>query len=208
MRVLPFSVLVPIGASVTSAIAGRTKIPPIYLSFCGSALQVVGFALLSTLPLNTNDNRAQYGYQAIAGFAIGINLACLTLMAPLAVEKRDKCKSFLSLAFATKLTFFLAVANSAILQFRTLGGAVGLAIVTTVLNGYVKSRLLEFLTLDQINAGLKSTQSFNNLPPAAAVALRNIFAEGYNLQMRVMIGTSAAQIPTAFLMWQKKQMVV
>ena len=102
----------------------------------------------------------------------------------------------------------LAVANSAILQFRTLGGAVGLAVVTTVLNGYVKNRLLEFLTLDQVNAGLKSTTSFNDLSPLLAVALKNIFAEGYNLQMRVMIGTSAAQIPAAFLMWQKKQMVV
>ena len=90
IRVLPFSVLVPIGASITASVAGKTKIPPIYLSFCGSALQVVGFALLSTLPLNTNDNKAQYGYQAIAGFAIGINLGCLTLMAPAVVEKRDK----------------------------------------------------------------------------------------------------------------------
>ena len=80
--------------------------------------------------------------------------------------------------------------------------------MTTVLNGYVKNRLLEFLTPDQIEAGLKSTRSFDHLPPIIASALRDIFAEGYNLQMRVMIGTSVAQIPSAFLMWQKKQVVV
>ena len=95
IRVLPFSVLVPIGASATAALVGKTKIPPIYMSFFGSAMQVVGFALLSTLPLNTHDNQSQYGYQAIAGFAIGINLGCLTLMAPFAVEKRDKGTSSL-----------------------------------------------------------------------------------------------------------------
>lgn len=97
---------------------------------------------------------------------------------------------------------------SAILQFRTMGGAIGLAVVTTVLNSYIKSHLLGILSSEQINELMKTTQAFALLPPNLAESVKTVFANGYNLQMRVMIGFSAAQIPVALLMWQRKQIVV
>lgn len=90
IRLLPFALLVPIGSILGAAITGKAKIPPIYISIGGSAIQIVGFALLSISPTRTSESKAQYGYQVIAGFSVGINLACLTVMAPFAVEKRDK----------------------------------------------------------------------------------------------------------------------
>lgn len=94
------------------------------------------------------------------------------------------------------------------LQFRTMGGAIGLAIVTTVLNSYIKSHLSAFLYPQEVNALLKSTQAFTALPPDLAETVKIVFAKGYNLQTQVMVGFSAAQVPVALMMWQKKQIVV
>ena len=97
---------------------------------------------------------------------------------------------------------------SAMIQFRTMGGAIGLAIVTTVINSYVRNHLAGVLQLEQIDALLQTTDAFAALPPAVAETVKGIFARGYNLQMQIMIGFSAAQIPVTFLMWQKKQVTV
>ena len=53
-------------------------------------IQIVGFALLSTSSTGTSETKGQYGYQVLAGFSVGISLACQIVMAPFAVEKRDK----------------------------------------------------------------------------------------------------------------------
>lgn len=97
---------------------------------------------------------------------------------------------------------------SAMIQFRTMGGAIGLAIVTTVINSYVRNSLAGILPPDRIGALLQTTDAFAALPAALAEDVKNIFARGYNLQLKIMIGFSAAQIPVTFLMWQKQQVIV
>jgi hypothetical protein len=91
-------VAAPIGSIVSSVIAGKAKIPPIYLVMMVSSLQVIGFALLSTLPLSESISASQYGYQIIAGFGVGINISTLILMTPYSVaERRDQGRLLLSL---------------------------------------------------------------------------------------------------------------
>lgn len=97
-----------------------------------------------------------------------------------------------------------AVATAAVIQFRLMGGAVGLAIVTTVFNGEVRPKLENILSLAQLRALLQSTAVIQSFQPELQSRVRSIFAEGFNLQMRIMIGFGAAQIPAAFLMWRKK----
>ncbi|KAL8860209.1 MAG: hypothetical protein Q9178_003473 [Gyalolechia marmorata] len=104
--------------------------------------------------------------------------------------------------------YSLAVAMSAMVQVRTMGGLVGLAIVTAAMKSYIKSNLAQHLSSAQIDILLKSTSAFETLPSEVVDVVKAIFAEGYNLQMRIMIGFSAAQIPVAFLMWKKKQILV
>lgn len=101
-----------------------------------------------------------------------------------------------------------AVAMSAMLQVRTMGGLVGLAIVTAAMKSYVESNLAQHLSSAQIEILLESTGAFETLPSEVVVVVKSIFAEGYNLQMRIMIGFSTVQIPVAFLMWKKKQILV
>ena len=71
-------------------LASKIKVPPIYLVIAASLLQVVGFSLLSILPVSKTISAAQYGYEVIAGFGVGVNISTLVLMTPYSVQKRDQ----------------------------------------------------------------------------------------------------------------------
>lgn len=109
---------------------------------------------------------------------------------------------------STNTPFFEAVALGSVTQFRIMGGALGLAIVTAAYKGFVISRLDKFLALEQRQAILQSAEAIQSLTPAVQAEVKKIFAGGYNLQFRVLIAFAAAQIPSSLLMWQKKQIVV
>lgn len=94
-----------------------------------------------------------------------------------------------------------AVAMGAVTQFRIMGGALGLAIATNVLNTYVKSHLSASIAPQQVSTILSSAEEINVLDPAVRSTVRAIFGHGYNLQMEVLIGFGAAQIPASLLMW-------
>ncbi|KAL9012831.1 MAG: hypothetical protein Q9173_002423 [Seirophora scorigena] len=61
LRFIPFTTAAPIGSIIVPTIAKTAKVPPIYLVVFASVVQVVGFALLSTLPTSNAIARAQYG---------------------------------------------------------------------------------------------------------------------------------------------------
>lgn len=86
---MPFTFAAPIGSIIAAVIAGKLKVPPIYIVIFASMLQVIGFVLLSTLPASPRLVAAQYGYEVIAGFGCGINISTLVLMTPFSVQKRD-----------------------------------------------------------------------------------------------------------------------
>lgn len=192
IRLLPFAFASPVGSIVSAMIAGKLKVPPIYLVLIASTLQVIGFTLLSTLPTSGGFlSHAQYGYEVIAGFGVGVNISTLMLMTPFSVEKRDQ-----------------AVAVGAVAQFRVMGAAIGLGIVTSVLNNFVTSRLAQFLSPSEVGTLLQTSAALSNFHPEQQNMIRSVFAEGYNLQMRILIGFAAAQLPASLVMWQKKQIVV
>ena len=88
-------------------------------------------------------------------------------------------------------------------QFRTFGGAVGLAIVIAVTNRSVASELSRVLPQAQVHQILQSTNTITTLPPNLQLGVRTVFGEKYNLQMKIMIGLAVAQIPATLLMWTK-----
>ncbi len=87
---MPFTFAAPVGSAVSALIAGKLKVPPIYLVMCASVLQIIGFALLSMSSYSPKVAAAQYGYEVIAGFGCGINISILVLLTPFSVEKRDQ----------------------------------------------------------------------------------------------------------------------
>lgn len=98
---------------------------------------------------------------------------------------------------------------SAMVQFRTLGGALGLSIVTSAFKSYVHSKLLSAgLTYTEISALLKNTEAFSQISFQQATSARSIFAEGYNLQMKIATAFCGAQIVAAMFLWKKPQITV
>jgi hypothetical protein len=96
------------------------------------------------------------------------------------------------------------VAVGTVIQFRMLGGALGIAVANTVLNSHVLSRLTPILG-SHVSTLLNEPSSIGLAPPALRDQIRTVFGEAYNLQMRAMIGFSAAQIISIMLVWKKKQ---
>ncbi|CAG8958366.1 hypothetical protein HYFRA_00011043, partial [Hymenoscyphus fraxineus] len=192
LRLIPFTVACPFGSAISATIAGKLKVPPLYMVICASCLQIFGFALLSSLPLSIEESRAQYGYQVIAGLGVGINISTLIIMVPYSIkEKRD-----------------LSIALGSLSQFRIMGGVIGLAIVTAAYKGYVNSHLEEFLTPEERTQLLISVENIFLFDTKIQHQIRSVFAGGYNLQFRILIAFSAAQIPSSFLMWQRKQVLI
>ena len=108
IRLLPFTCATPVGSLLSSLMAGKLKIPPIYLVITASCLQVVGFSLLSTLPVVRHISNTQYGYEVIAGFGVGINISTLVLMTPFSVQKRDQGKCLKWTQIPDSLIYYLS----------------------------------------------------------------------------------------------------
>lgn len=93
----------------------------------------------------------------------------------------------------------------AITQFRALGGVLGLAIAANVLNNYFRTNLSAVISPEQFEDLLQTPEKIiNALPDSVKLDVRTIFAEGYNLQMKIMIAFGAAQVIGLGLMWEKK----
>jgi hypothetical protein len=189
IRLLPYAILNPVGSIMAPWIAKRFQIPPIFIMLFGASIQIVGTALMSTTPTTKHVTAAYYVYEGIAGLGTGLNLACLIVMTPFAADKKDK-----------------AVAMSAMVQARILGGALGLAVVTTVFTGYVHRELSHgSFSASDIDIFLRNTKNFDGLDEAKAGIGRMVLAKGHNVQMMIVAGFSGAQIPAALLIWSKPQ---
>ena len=183
VRLLPYAMLAPIGSLVSNMIFIRRK-APLTLLFFGAVFQLVGLTLLATIPVSTSVPASQYGYQAIAGFGVGITFGTLVTITPGSVEMRD-----------------LATATGAMIQFRQMGGAIGLTIGSSLLNSHLKSHLAPpLLSPDQLSRLLQSTSQIQTFAPQLQEVVRDVFASGYNLQMKVITGFAAAQFPAVMLM--------
>ncbi|GAB1210878.1 hypothetical protein APSETT445_009678 [Aspergillus pseudonomiae] len=213
IRFIPFTVTAPVGSALSSVVGKAFKIPLVYLVLLASIIQVVGFALLSTLPVSLTINAAQYGYQIIAGFGCGISLSLLILMTPFTVEEQDKGKFATHQPLASRTSAdipicYPAVAMGAVAQFRIMGGSIFLAIVTSVSNEFIQSHLRGLLDDSQLHSVLHSAAAVPMLPPEAQMMVRTVFSESYNLQMKILAGCAGGQALASLLMWQKEQVIV
>ncbi|KAI0868252.1 putative multidrug resistance protein fnx1 [Hypoxylon argillaceum] len=185
VRLIPFTAVIPIGSIFASIMAGKVKIPPVYLLILGSVLQVLGFALIGTLPSTLDIPARIYGFQVLAGWGCGINFSLLFILIPFVTEDRDH-----------------AVALGAGSQFRFMGGAIVLAISTSIFNSYVRPRI-------ESDLGISDPDAIVQILPSLSQALheqtRKIFAVGYSHQILVLAVSAGLQIPATLLMWKKEQ---
>ncbi|OTA83132.1 hypothetical protein M434DRAFT_36824 [Hypoxylon sp. CO27-5] len=186
VRLIPFTVVIPVSSIVASILAGKLKVPPLYLLIVGSCLQVIGFAFLGTLPSTLDIPPRIYGFEIIAGWGCGINFALLFILIPWVNEKPDH-----------------AVAMGAGSQFRMMGGSMVLAISTSVFNTYARPKL-------QTLMGVSDTNTLIELLPTLSQGLqeqvRYVLAEAYNRQVLVLCVSAALQVPASLLMWKREQL--
>lgn len=87
------------------------------------------------------------------------------------------------------------------MQFRILGGLIGLAIVVSVSTPYVRSHLSGIVAPEQELLILERTETIKDLPAEVARQVRIVFGESYNLQIKVMIGFAAAKVSRPCSVW-------
>ncbi|CAG8976531.1 hypothetical protein HYALB_00011008 [Hymenoscyphus albidus] len=191
VRLLAFGLLAPAGSAISTAVIGRTNIPPIYHILLGNTLQVIGLVVLSRAPTTLAIAPSQYTWQVVTGLGVGLCNAPLILLVNNATIRRDQ-----------------AVGTSAMTQFRVLGGILGLSIVVSAMSRVIHSDLLEILPEGTDSRLLQTTNVIETLPESSKDAVRQIFGKGYNLQMKIMIGFAAAEFPSTALMWKRKPMII
>jgi MFS family permease len=191
IKLLPFAVFTPFGAAITAVICKNKRVAPLYMGFFGVILQVIGLALLASVPASNPGWTAIYGFQALIGLGAGCNIGLVTIVMPYVVEPRD-----------------LAVATAAGTQFRFLGSAVVVSITTAVGNGWIRDKLSGILTARQIKEIFRSSATINDLPPELEVRVRREFTNSFNLQFHIILGFAVATVFTIILLWRRQQVKI
>ena len=188
--------------------AGKTKIPPIVFLLLGASLQIIGLALLLTIPIADLAPPPQYVYEVILALGVGISFGITLVANPHSVESQYIGTSTISNLWELMLISHLATASGAMMQFRMTGATIGLAIVTSALNGYLISQLSAILPESQVNDILRSVSTSSSFPSAMQDEIREAFGQGYSLQIKILLGFAAAQIPTVLMMWKRPQLKI
>ncbi|KAK2603645.1 hypothetical protein QQS21_004226, partial [Conoideocrella luteorostrata] len=183
---LAYGVPFPVGVVISSILAGKFRLPLVYIIAVATIIQIVGFALLSTTPDDLNPWPGQFGYSVIAGLGVGITGGLYTFLNPLAIDKKEQ---------------YLAIGAG--VQARMIGGSVGIAVVNSVWVNYVRHHLASTLTKTDIDALLTNVGSLSGYPPSVQERFRSVCSGAYNLQMRVTLGFVAAQVIVIAALWRQ-----
>ncbi|KAJ5720442.1 uncharacterized protein N7483_008376 [Penicillium malachiteum] len=166
--------------------AGRFAIPFVYIILAGIACEVSGMFLFSGIAGASHIWTGQFGYLVLAGLGVGLSIAAFYMAAPLVVEGEDH-----------------AAAIGIGIQFRTLGGVLGIAASTTILNHYLTSRLASHISPQALAELQQTTESIKQLSPESQVYIREVFAMAYSMQMKLAGAFAAAQILAVAMIWKR-----
>ncbi|KAJ6028210.1 hypothetical protein N7540_003786 [Penicillium herquei] len=185
---IAYSAVAALAAAIVNIASSRGRIPFVYSLLVGCIIHTVGVGLLSTITSSRGFHATDIGYEIIAGAGIGLTLGVLLLSTPYIVEDRD-----------------LAIATGTVVQLRFLGGAIGLAIASNILNGHLLKHLKGVLTAHEIHIFLENVTKIKYLSPDLQEEVRAVFAQSYGTQLKVMIGFAAAQLPAVLLLIKSKR---
>ncbi|KAJ5267627.1 hypothetical protein N7478_010435 [Penicillium angulare] len=185
-----YSAVAAVSAAIVNIASSRGRIPFIYSLFVGCVIHTIGVGLLSTITNSAGFHSTDIAYEVISGAGIGITMGVLLLATPYVVEDRD-----------------LAIATGTIVQFRFLGGAIGLAISSNILNGRLAHHLKGILSPHTLHFVLENSNFMEGLSPTVQDAVKQVFADSYSTQLKVMIGFAAAQLPAVLLLIKSRRQI-
>jgi hypothetical protein len=85
-------------------------------------------------------------------------------------------------------------------QIRVLGGTIGLAVCSALLSNHIARDTAALLSTDQQRALLDSFKNIQELPSELQIGIRQVYAEGYSQQMRVMLYFCVASLVSLTLL--------
>ncbi|KAG9236590.1 major facilitator superfamily domain-containing protein [Amylocarpus encephaloides] len=190
VHILPLLGGSAVGSGIGGVISSKKNLTS-YSLVLGACLMTIGSGLLSTLKTGRDIEDVGYVYQCVLGLGIGIGMASLTLMVAITVDF-DK----------------VASAQGAVNQARVLGGSIGLAIATILLNHLITKTLSDVLTTSELENVQNSVSTVSFLTPSQQILVAKTYGQSFNDQMRLCLGVSAASILVAVSTWQKNPVSV
>ena len=88
VRLLPLTLCASVGTVVANMLASTLRIPPVFIILLGTALQILGATLLSTLP--THIIPREYSHEVFLSIGIGLNLGILIPFVPQIIRDKDQ----------------------------------------------------------------------------------------------------------------------
>ena len=76
------------------------------------------------------------------------------------------------------------------------------------MNGHLTSGLRSSIGAERLSEVLQSITAVKTFPPQVERQVLEVFASGYNLQMKIMTGFAGLQVVAVGLLWRKKQISV
>ncbi|KAF2235166.1 MFS general substrate transporter [Viridothelium virens] len=183
IRLLPFMIAVSLIAFISSMLVSRYQIKPAYGLLVGIAIQIVGAALFCQLPNTTTIDPAEYVYEVVLGIGLGINNILLVTSVPFMVEKH-----------------LIPSALGAGMQFRYLGGTVGLGVVTAVFSSSTRPQLNSLLGASDASEVLQSAAKIHQFPQSVQGDIQRMFGHGFTLQWKVLLGFICGEVLAALMM--------
>jgi len=166
---------------------GRYKPFPI----AGTAIMVVGLALLSTMDAHTT-RLAASGFMFVLGLGLGLVMQVLVLAVQNAVEYKD-----------------LGVATSGATLFRSIGGSVGTAVLGSIFSNQLSSKLASTLpasakaALGSGGSVTLNTAKLAKLPPPIHTIYTTAFTDALSTVFVVASAIAAAAFLLSWLLEQR-----
>jgi len=146
---------------------------------------LIGAGLLTTVSATTHPDPLIYLYQVIFGLGLG---GLLTNSVIVKLNARDED---------------MASAQGLLNQGRILGGNIGLAVATIILNAHLSSDLKDILAPAQIAELRHSINAIDALTAKEAAAVRLAVAAAFRGQMFACLGVACACFVACLFLWQR-----
>ncbi|KAK7187202.1 hypothetical protein DPSP01_003982 [Paraphaeosphaeria sporulosa] len=187
-RLLPVTLVDPLGAALSAYLLSNMRVPAFWLLLVGNAVQTLGVGLLVLPSANLLAFPAsRYGFEAIVGFGLGFTSAATVLATVLYFEPRD-----------------ISVGMGGVGQFRSLGGAIGVAVSVNILNSHTAAGLSGKLTAEQMAAIKGSAEAVGGFPAEVQRVVREAYARGWGWQAVALTGFGGMGVVMLGLMVERK----
>ncbi|CAI7669000.1 unnamed protein product [Penicillium bialowiezense] len=185
VRLLGYSGVTGFASIFAILFSTRLHVPFLPILIFSALANIIGCALLSTLPVSNEWPASGYGYEILAGCGMGIAYAISIFALPYMLDPKD-----------------VQEASGVIVQMRYLGSSVGVSISSNILNGRLKSTS-HFLSTDAYDKLFHNVAYLSKLAPEAQHQVQQNLGQSYRIQFQVLIGFAIAQLAISLLLIRK-----